>query len=47
MPVSKTCLNCQMPLSQGAVRCPRCNALNTPACSGACSACAKVHAKKD
>jgi len=47
MAVSKACLNCKMPLSQSAVRCPRCNALNTPTCSGTCSKCAKGAVKKD
>lgn len=47
MPVRQECLNCKMPLSHNAVRCPRCNALNTSTCSGTCSKCAKGVAKKE
>jgi hypothetical protein len=38
-PVKVKCPKCGMDVEQGAIRCPRCNALVLMGCGGSCSSC--------
>ena len=48
VPAKNPCPKCGMPVEEGSLRCPRCNALVIMSCGGSCASCgAKSCARLD